>query len=230
MATTVPAAGAAARMLRDRRRRGLRSPSPSVMRGSFRCVRRSQPSRLIASRPPGADRRCHLPLADHRPLRSMHLDPPDATPGVVPPDRPALGVACHERAGKRHLGASVEERRGSRARPELTIRQISYISTIPFVTMRDRDSRHRAARDAATAQVAVTADQDSVRAAKVAAVLVSRATVVGTGEGPWRGCPSESAQACWHRPFMLVGPQGKVLRHSVARSSRYAKWRCGGLA
>jgi hypothetical protein len=46
--------------------------------------------------------------------------------------------------------------------------------------MRDGDSRHRAARDAATAQVAVTADQDSVRAAKVAAVLIKRCRTVLT--------------------------------------------------
>ena len=41
------------------------------------------------------------------------------------------------------------------------------------VTTRDRDRRHRVVRDAATAQVAVTADQDSVRAAKVTAVSSS---------------------------------------------------------
>ncbi len=38
--------------------------------------------------------------------------------------------------------------------------------------MRDRDSRHGAVRDAATAQVTVTADQDSGRAAKIIAVLI----------------------------------------------------------
>src|SRR5262249_33100028 len=51
-------------------------------------------------------------------------------------------------------------------------RRISHVGIIPSVTMRDRDSRHRAVRDAATAQVTVTADQDSVRAAKVTAVLI----------------------------------------------------------
>jgi hypothetical protein len=44
--------------------------------------------------------------------------------------------------------------------------------------MCDRDSRHQAARDAATAQVAVTADQDSVKAAKVTAVLIKRCRTV----------------------------------------------------
>jgi len=46
--------------------------------------------------------------------------------------------------------------------------------------MRDRDSRHRAVRDAATAQVAVTADQDSVRTANVATVLIKRCRTVLT--------------------------------------------------
>jgi hypothetical protein len=44
--------------------------------------------------------------------------------------------------------------------------------------MCDRDSRHRAARCAATAQVAVTADQDSVEVAKVTAVLIKRCRIV----------------------------------------------------
>ena len=48
------------------------------------------------------------------------------------------------------------------------------------VTTRDRHSRHRAVRDAATAQVAVTADQDAVRAAKVTAVLIKRCRTVLT--------------------------------------------------
>jgi len=38
--------------------------------------------------------------------------------------------------------------------------------------MRDRDGRHRAFRDAATAQVTVTADQDAAGAAKVTAVFI----------------------------------------------------------
>jgi hypothetical protein len=46
--------------------------------------------------------------------------------------------------------------------------------------MRDRDSRHRAVRDAATAQVTVTADHDAVRAAKVTAVLIKRCRTVLT--------------------------------------------------
>lgn len=52
--------------------------------------------------------------------------------------------------------------------------------TFPFVTIRDRDSRHRTLRDAATAQVAATADQDSVRAAKVTAVLIKHCRTVLT--------------------------------------------------
>ncbi len=46
--------------------------------------------------------------------------------------------------------------------------------------MRDRDSRHRALRDAATAQVAVTAHQDSIGAAKITAVLNKRCRTVLT--------------------------------------------------
>jgi len=42
------------------------------------------------------------------------------------------------------------------------------------VTMRDRDSRHRPVSDAAPKQVTVTADQDSVRPAKVTAALIKR--------------------------------------------------------
>jgi hypothetical protein len=57
-------------------------------------------------------------------------------------------------------------------------RRISHVGPIPSVTTRDRDSRHRAVRDAATAQVAVTAGQDSVKAAKVTAVLIKRCRTV----------------------------------------------------
>ena len=57
---------------------------------------------------------------------------------------------------------------------------VSHVGTIPSVTTRDRDSRHRAVRDATTAQVAVTVAQDSVRAAKVTAVLVKRCRTVLT--------------------------------------------------
>jgi hypothetical protein len=59
-------------------------------------------------------------------------------------------------------------------------RRISHVSTIPSVTTRDRGGRHRAVRDAATAQVTVTADQDSARAVKVAAVLIKRRRTVLT--------------------------------------------------
>jgi hypothetical protein len=54
--------------------------------------------------------------------------------------------------------------------------------TVPFVTTRDRDSRHRAVRfrDAATAHVAVTAARDSVKAAEVTAVLIKGCRIVLT--------------------------------------------------
>ena len=45
-------------------------------------------------------------------------------------------------------------------------RRISHAGNIPSVTTRDRHSRHRAVRDAETAQVAVTADQDAARSEK----------------------------------------------------------------
>jgi hypothetical protein len=48
------------------------------------------------------------------------------------------------------------------------------------VTMRNRDSRHRAVVDAATAHVTVTADLDSVRAANVIAALIKRCRTVLT--------------------------------------------------
>ena len=51
-------------------------------------------------------------------------------------------------------------------------RRISHVGVIPSVTTRDHDSRHRAVREAATAQVALPAGQDSIRAAKVTAVLI----------------------------------------------------------
>jgi hypothetical protein len=52
--------------------------------------------------------------------------------------------------------------------------------TVPFATTRDRASRHRAVGDAATAQVAVTADQDAVRTANVTTVLIKRCRTVLT--------------------------------------------------
>jgi len=48
------------------------------------------------------------------------------------------------------------------------------------VTTRNRDSRHRAVVDAATAHVTVTADLDSVRAANVIAALIKRCRTVLT--------------------------------------------------
>jgi len=45
--------------------------------------------------------------------------------------------------------------------------------------MRDRDSRHRVTRDAATARLRI-ADQDSVSAAKETAVLIKRCRTVLT--------------------------------------------------
>jgi hypothetical protein len=44
--------------------------------------------------------------------------------------------------------------------------------------MRDRDSRHRAVRDAATASVTMTADQGSGRAANITAAIIKRCRTV----------------------------------------------------
>jgi hypothetical protein len=44
--------------------------------------------------------------------------------------------------------------------------------------MRDRDSRHRVVRDAATASVTMTADQDSVRAVNLTAAIIKRCRTV----------------------------------------------------
>jgi hypothetical protein len=59
-------------------------------------------------------------------------------------------------------------------------RRISHVGVMPSVTTRDRDSHYSAVRDAATAQVAVTADHDSVTAATVTAVLIKRCRTVLT--------------------------------------------------
>ncbi len=53
-------------------------------------------------------------------------------------------------------------------------RRIPHVGTIPSFTTRNGDSRHVAVRDAATAQVAGQPTQDSVRAARVTAVLIKR--------------------------------------------------------
>jgi len=58
--------------------------------------------------------------------------------------------------------------------------RISHAGNIPSVTTRDRHSRHRAVRDAKTAQVAVTGDQDAAGAEKVTAVLIKRCRTVLT--------------------------------------------------
>ena len=50
----------------------------------------------------------------------------------------------------------------------------AHITGRPSHATRDRDSRHLAVSDAATAQVAGQPTQDSVRAAKVTAVLIKR--------------------------------------------------------
>jgi hypothetical protein len=54
-----------------------------------------------------------------------------------------------------------------RSQPLSGPRQISHVGTVLSVTRRDRDYPHQAVRHAATAQVTVTADQDSVRTANV---------------------------------------------------------------
>ena len=56
----------------------------------------------------------------------------------------------------------------------------------------------RAVRDAATAQVAVTADQDAVRAAKVTAVLIKRCRTVLTERRRYI-TNNEVANSCFDR-------------------------------
>lgn len=48
----------------------------------------------------------------------------------------------------------------------MQVRRISHVCTIPSVAICDRDGRHQAVRDAATAQVTVTAYQNPIRAAR----------------------------------------------------------------
>jgi len=75
---------------------------------------------------------------------------------VKPADRDLWVDPRADRPGTHRVLPSLS---GGSARAE---RRISHVNTIPSVATRDRDSRHRAVRDAATGQVAVTADQDSV--------------------------------------------------------------------
>jgi hypothetical protein len=65
-------------------------------------------------------------------------------------------------AGHRSSGATAW------SRPD----RISHAGTILSVTMRDRDGLSPAFRDAATAQVTATADQDAAGVAKVTAVFI----------------------------------------------------------
>jgi hypothetical protein len=60
----------------------------------------------------------------------------------------------------------------------LPYRRISHVRIIRSVTMRDPDSRHRVTRDAATASVTMTADQDSVRAVNLTAAIIKRCRTV----------------------------------------------------
>ena len=86
------------------------------------------------------------------------------------------------------------------------------------VTTRDRGSRHRAVRDAATAQVAVTADQDSVRTAKVTA-LTKRAEL----------CSRSAAATSANKE--VTNTLGDVRLEAAAPDSRWARSLSGpGLA
>jgi hypothetical protein len=98
MATAVPAASAAARTLGDRRRRGLRSSSPIVMRGSLPVL--DGPSPPDSSHPLTRRRASLPPSAGGPPIPAIDAPrvPPDATPGIVPPDRPALGASSRNAA------------------------------------------------------------------------------------------------------------------------------------
>jgi len=87
----------------------------------------------------------------------------------------ALPVACRAEMPVRRHDHGHRVNRDRRAE-----RRISHAGNIPSVTTRDRHSRHRAVRDAETAQVAVTADQDAARAEKVTAVLIKRCRTVLT--------------------------------------------------
>ena len=87
-----------------------------------------------------------------------------ATPRQDPTGRHVVSKPDHRPAGSGYESQAyrTSERYdpGRNAYTESAIRRISHVGTIPSVTMRDRHSRHRAVRDAATAQVTVTADQD----------------------------------------------------------------------
>ena len=88
------------------------------------------------------------------------------------------GTACRGQRADRPVRCGID---GNADREALaSYRRISRAGNIPSVTTRDRHSRDRAVRDAETAQVAVTADQDAAWAEKVTAVLIERCRTVLT--------------------------------------------------
>ena len=116
------------------------------------------------------------------------------------------------------------------------LRRISHVGNIPSVTTRDRHSRHRAVRDAETAQGAVTADQDPARAEKVTAVLIKRCRTVLTERSSGAGsvrfvvggrvgiCPGKAGPCC-RAPDTQSGQCASVPRRGSApgRGSRGAR-------
>ena len=107
-------------------------------------------------------------------MREPHLQP-----GVQPPWAQHLRWQRPHRASQNNLiwGTTMTQPRGRRWPTE---RRISYVGIFPSVTMRDRNGHHWGFRDAATAQVVVTADQDSARMAKVVAVPIKCCRTVFT--------------------------------------------------
>jgi hypothetical protein len=111
---------------------------------------------------------------------SLHITVASATVTELAP----LTTHAHERAlDCCPPRADQPDLRSSKLPPRVTgsrAERISHAGNIPSVTTRDRHSRHRAVRDAETAQVAVTADQDAARAEKVTAVLIKLCRTVLT--------------------------------------------------
>jgi hypothetical protein len=84
--------------------------------------------------------------------------------------------------------------------------------------MRDRDSRHPAVRDAETAQVAATANQDSVRAANVTAVLIKRRRTMLTERCRERSaCPNFTSTTCVIPATRWRPAQGASLKELMER-------------
>jgi hypothetical protein len=116
------------------------------------------------------------------PSQGGHLRPPNATEDPV-------------------LLASMDRREGTPSNTE----RISHIGAVPSATRRDRDSGYRAVRDAATAQVAVIADQDAVRTADVATVHVKALSNRAHGALALRHQITGRREGCSVSPTQLRG-------------------------